>query len=99
MTFAALCRHVQTLIGAMTFSSRLAPHDPFPEHLEALSTDALEILNSRLHRQAELEYQQEGEAALETRFRLEFLAEELDDRDSQAAASGTNQEPSRMANA
>lgn len=62
----------------MTFSSRIAPEDSFPEHLEQLSTDDLEILNSKVHRQAELEYQQTGEAELETRFRLEFVAEELD---------------------
>ena len=77
----------------MTFFSRLTPNDPFPEHLETLSDDDLEILNSRLHRQAEYEYRQEGEAELETRFRLEFLAEELDHRDSRAseAAQGTSE--------
>ncbi|MBO0895444.1 hypothetical protein [Arthrobacter sunyaminii] len=94
----------------MTFSSRLTPQDQFPEQLEALTTDALEILNSKLHRQAELEYQQEGEPELETRFRLEFLAEELDKRDSSgtesaqdAGSHGTqapaSPESARMANA
>lgn len=94
----------------MTFSSRISPRDPFPEHLAALSTDALEILNSKLHRQAELEYQQEGEPELETRFRMEFLAEELDKRDSSGSESaqdagshGTqapaSPESARMANA
>ena len=71
----------------MTFSSRITPQDPFPEHLEILSTDALEILNSKIHRQAELEYRQDGQSKLETRFRLEFLAEELDRRENVQAAA------------
>ncbi|MET4059335.1 hypothetical protein ABIB35_000866 [Arthrobacter sp. UYP6] len=71
----------------MTFSSRITPQDPFPEHLEILTTDALEILNSKIHRQAELEYRQDGESELETRFRLEFLAEELDRRENVPAAA------------
>ena len=70
------------MIGTMTFSSRITPQDSFPEHLENLSTEALEILNSKVHRQAELEYQHYGDAELETRFRLEFLAEELDLREN-----------------
>ena len=66
----------------MTFSSRLTPQDSFPEQLEELTTDALEILNSKLHRQAGFEYQQDGATELETRFRLEFIAEELDRREN-----------------
>ena len=88
-----------TLIGAMTFSSRLTPQDSFPEQLEELTTDALEILNSKLHRQAAFEYQQDGETELETRFRLEFLAEELDRRESLAAERAAAETASaRMAN-
>jgi hypothetical protein len=66
----------------MNFSSRISPQDPFPEHLEDLTIEALEILNSKVHRQAEFEYQRDGESELETRFRLEFLAEELDRREN-----------------
>lgn len=66
----------------MNFSSRISPQDPFPEHLGDLTTEALEILNSKIHRQAELEYQRDGESELETRFRLEFLTEELDRREN-----------------
>ena len=71
----------------MTFSSKITPQDPFPEHLETLTTDALEILNSKVHRQAELEYRRDGDSELETRFRLEFLAEELDRRENVPAAA------------
>lgn len=89
-----------TLIGAMTFSSRLTPQELFPERLEELTTDALEILNSKLHRQAGFEYQQDGETEPETSFRLEFVAEELDRRDALAAGSvRENLESAPMANA
>lgn len=89
-----------TLIGDMTFFSRLTPNDPFPEHLETLSDDDLEILNSRLHRQAEYEYRQEGETEPETSFRLEFVTEELDRRDAPAAGPvRENLEQAPMANA
>ena len=66
----------------MNFSSKISPQDPFPEDLGDLTTEALEILNSKVHRQAEFEYQRDGESELETRFRLEFLAEELDRREN-----------------
>ena len=77
-----------SLIGTlMTFSSRLTPQHAFPAELGMLTTDALEILNSRIHRQLDFEYQNDGESHPETRFRLEFLSEELDLRENAGAES------------
>lgn len=81
-----MTRH--SLIGSsMTFSSRLAPQHSFPAELGSLTSDALEILNSRIHRQLDFEYQHEGDSHPETRFRLEFLTEELDLRENAGTGS------------
>lgn len=62
-------------------SSRLTPNEPFPEDLAALSTQEVEILNSKVHRELDFEYKHNGEVEPETQFRLQDLHEELDVRD------------------
>lgn len=61
--------------------SRIKPEDPFPENLNQLEDDQVEILNSKVHRQLEVEYVQEGSPDPETENRQEEINEELDDRD------------------
>jgi hypothetical protein len=61
--------------------SRIKPEDPFPENLNKLEDNEVEVLNSKVHRQLEVEYVQEGIPDPETEQRREELNEELDDRD------------------
>lgn len=61
--------------------SRIKPEDPFPEDLNQLEDDQVEVLNSKVHRQLEVEYVHEGGPDPETEHRREELSEELDDRD------------------
>ncbi|WP_309071892.1 hypothetical protein [Arthrobacter sp.] len=61
--------------------SRIKPEDPFPENLNQLEDHEVEVLNSKVHRQLEVEYLQEGSPEPETEHRREELNEELDDRD------------------
>lgn len=61
--------------------SRIKPEDPFPENLNQLEDNQVEVLNSKVHRQLEVEYVQEGSPDPETEHRREELNEELDDRD------------------
>lgn len=68
-------------------NSRIKPEDPFPEDLNQLEDDQVEILNSKVHRQLEVEYVQEGSPDPETEHRQEELNEELDDRDILAEVS------------
>lgn len=61
--------------------SRIKPEDPFPENLNQLEDNQVEVLNSKVHRQLEVEYVQEGSPNPETEHRQEEINEELDDRD------------------
>lgn len=61
--------------------SRIKPQDPFPENLNQLEDNQVEVLNSKVHRQLEVEYVEDGTPDPETEHRQEELNEELDDRD------------------
>lgn len=67
--------------------SRITPGDPFPENLNQLEDNQVEVLNSKVHRQIEVEYVEEGTPDPETEHRQEELNEELDDRDLLSEAS------------
>lgn len=79
--------------------SRITPKDPFPENLNELEDNEVEVLNSKVHRQLEAEYVQDGQPHPETEVRREELDEELDDRDllydAAADTNGVNQSGSR----
>ncbi len=75
----------------MTNNSRLAPEDSFPDELHSLGDEAVEVLNSKVHRQLDAEYVDSGEPHPETEFRLDELTEELDRRDDDAASGLVNQ--------
>lgn len=61
--------------------SRIKPQDTFPDNLNQLEDNQVEVLNSKVHRQLEVEYVEEGTPDPETEHRQEELNEELDDRD------------------
>lgn len=61
--------------------TRIAPEDPFPENLEVLPDAEVEVLNSKVHRQLDEEYLEEGSPNLETQIRHGELNEELDRRE------------------
>jgi septation ring formation regulator EzrA len=71
----------------MHMKSRLTPEQPFPEDLTELKDEHVEVLNSKIHREVDAEYDELGEVLPETEFRLEELTEELDRRDDGQAAS------------
>lgn len=64
-------------------STRLSPAEDFPEDLTTLDLPAVEVLNSKIHRELDYEYEHDGEPSLETEIRHEELTEELDRRDKQ----------------
>lgn len=68
--------------------SRIKPEDPFPADLNQLADHQVEVLNSKVHRQIDAEYVQQGEPHPETAHRQEELDEELDDRDLMTEAVG-----------
>lgn len=65
----------------MKDNSRLTPEEPFPDDLETLKDREVEVLNSKVHRQLDEEYVDEGGPDPETEFRKDELNEELDERD------------------
>ena len=65
----------------MNDNSRMKPNADFPEDLEQLTASEVEILNSKIHRQLDYEYVQEGEPDPETAGRHEELTAELNRRD------------------
>ncbi|WP_299165637.1 hypothetical protein [uncultured Arthrobacter sp.] len=77
--------------------SRITPGDKFPENLNQLEDSQVEVLNSKVHRQIEVEYVEEGTPDPETEHRQEELNEELDDRDLLSDAS-TQQADERSQN-
>lgn len=70
----------------MSESLRIAPEEPFPEDLESVSNQDLQVLNSKVYRQLDHEAVYEGEPQPETEFRHEEVASELNNRDSDANA-------------
>ena len=72
----------------MNDKTRLAPEDPFPEDLDDLADGEVEVLNSKVHRQIDEEYVDEGQPHPETEFRKEELDEELDERDDDGTSDG-----------
>ncbi|GAA2174652.1 hypothetical protein GCM10009784_13850 [Arthrobacter parietis] len=64
-------------------SSKLGPSDPFPEDLSELALTEVEILNSKVHRELDLEYVRDGTPSFETEIRKEELTDELDRRDAE----------------
>lgn len=78
--------------------SRIKPGDPFPANLNNLEDDQVEVLNSKVHRQIEVEYVQEGTPDPETEHRQEELNEELDDRDLLSAAATDRDEEAAWKN-
>ncbi|MHA7155224.1 hypothetical protein [Arthrobacter sp. TMN-50] len=67
----------------MNDKTRLAPEDPFPKDLDSLPDGEVEVLNSKVTRQIDEEYVEDGEPDPETEFRKEELNEELDERDDE----------------
>jgi hypothetical protein len=61
-------------------NSRLSPDDAFPD-LAHLPTENVEVINSKLHRELDFEYDTQGDPHPETEFRLEEVSDELDVRD------------------
>ncbi|MBE0010918.1 hypothetical protein [Arthrobacter sp. AET 35A] len=68
----------------MNDKTRLAPEEPFPEDLDTLADGEVEVLNSKVHRQMDEEYVEDGQPDPETEFRKEELDEELDERDDES---------------
>ncbi|WDF33085.1 hypothetical protein PTW37_14725 [Arthrobacter agilis] len=64
-------------------STRLSPADDFPDDLTALDLPDVEVLNSRIHRELDYEYEHDGEPSMETEIRHEEVTEELDRREQQ----------------
>ncbi|WP_104043675.1 hypothetical protein [Arthrobacter sp. ZGTC412] len=59
----------------------LTPEDQFPEDLENVSDNELQVLDSRIQRQLDHEMVADGESNNETEFRHYELDEEFQDRD------------------
>lgn len=76
----------------MNDKTRLAPEDPFPEDLDTLADGEVEVLNSKVHRQIDEEYVEEGQPNPETEFRKEELDEELDDRDDESQGDSAKED-------
>ncbi|WP_051478894.1 hypothetical protein [Arthrobacter sp. H5] len=71
----------------MEDKTRIAPEEPFPEDLEELKDKDVEALNSKVTRQLDTEYVEEGSPNLETQVRREEVNEELDRRGDDEDAS------------
>lgn len=59
----------------------LTPEEPFPEHLDKVSDQELQILDSQIQRQLDHEVVAEGEPNPETEFRSFEMDEEFENRD------------------
>ncbi|MGC0239506.1 hypothetical protein [Arthrobacter sp. SD76] len=66
----------------MSSNLRIAPTDPFPEDLEELKDEKLQVLDSQVQRQLDHEIINEGEPNPETEFRHQELDEEFEHRDN-----------------
>lgn len=65
----------------MTEKLHLTPDDEFPEALEKVPDQELQVLDSQVQRQLDYEVVAEGEPNPETEFRHYELDEEFNDRD------------------
>ena len=65
----------------MSSNLRITPADPFPEDLETLKDEKLQVLDSQVQRQLDYEVVIEGEPNPETEFRHYELDEEFQSRD------------------
>ncbi len=69
------------MAGSMNDKLHLTPEDQFPEDLENVSDNELQVLDSRIQRQLDHEMVADGESNNETEFRHYELDEEFQDRD------------------
>lgn len=70
----------------MSFDSKIHPTDAFPDDLRELGDRELHALNSKVHRELDVEYLSGG-AELETEFRRDEITEELNRRECQGSFS------------
>ncbi len=68
--------------------TRISPEEEFPEDLGDLQDEDVEVLNSKVHRQLDKEYVEEGGPDPETDARKDELDAELDTRDEEKAEAG-----------
>ncbi|WP_049822659.1 hypothetical protein [Arthrobacter sp. H41] len=61
----------------------MTPDEEFPEDLTILESTEVEVLNSKVHRELDVEYVEYGLPDPETQARLAELTEELDRRDDE----------------
>ncbi|WP_400160511.1 hypothetical protein [Arthrobacter sp. BPSS-3] len=66
----------------MSSNLRITPTDPFPEDLEELKDEKLQVLDSQVQRQLDHEVVADGEPNPETEFRHQELDEEFERRDN-----------------
>ena len=66
----------------MSAHLRIAPVDPFPEDLEDLKDENLQVLDSQVQRQLDHEIVTMGESHPETEFRHHELDAEFEHRDN-----------------
>ena len=66
----------------MSTNLRITPTDPFPEDLEALKDEKLQVLDSQVQRQLDHEIVTEGESHPETEFRHDELDAEFEHREN-----------------
>ncbi|MHA7264049.1 hypothetical protein ACX80W_12695 [Arthrobacter sp. TMN-37] len=76
----------------MADRTRISPDEEFPEDLEELKDEDVEVLNSKVTRQLDLEYVEEGGAHPETDARHRELDGELDRRGAGETGSETGGE-------
>ncbi len=69
------------MAGTMNDKLHLTPDDQFPEDLENVSDNDLQVLDSQVQRQLDHEMVVDGESDRETEFRHYELDEEFNDRD------------------
>lgn len=66
----------------MSDNLRITPAEPFPEDLEALKDEKLQVLDSQVQRQLDHEIITEGESDPETEFRHQELDMEFEHREN-----------------
>ena len=69
------------MAGTMNDKLHLTPDDQFPEDLEKVTDQELQVLDSQVQRQLDHETVVDGESDRETEFRHYELDEEFSDRD------------------
>ncbi|WHP58901.1 hypothetical protein QMY03_18565 [Arthrobacter sp. KFRI-F3372] len=69
------------MAGTMNDKLHLTPDDQFPEDLEKVTDQELQVLDSQVQRQLDHEMVVDGESDRETEFRHYELDEEFSDRD------------------